>query len=63
MKGTNHLETEKTLASVWDQHVGAEFSAKSADQAVATMTAESYVGHADTALAGGMHDAIAIGAR
>ena len=37
------MQTEGTLASVWDQHVGAEFSAKSADEAVATMTAESYV--------------------
>jgi carboxymethylenebutenolidase len=37
------MGAEGTLASVWDQHVGAEFGAKSADQAVATMTAESYV--------------------
>ena len=37
------MATEGTLSSVWDQHVGAEFSAKSADEAVATMTAESYV--------------------
>src|SRR5215468_3158457 len=33
----------ETMSSVWDQHLGAEFAAKSADQAVATMTAESYV--------------------
>ena len=37
------METEGTLSSVWDKHVGAEFAAKDADQAVATMTAESYV--------------------
>ena len=37
------METEKTLSNGWDQHVGAEFAAKDADQAVATMTAESYV--------------------
>jgi carboxymethylenebutenolidase len=33
----------ETLSSVWDRHLGAEFVAKDADQAVATMTAESYV--------------------
>jgi carboxymethylenebutenolidase len=37
------MGTEETLANVWDQHVGAEFSAKSADEAVATMTADAYV--------------------
>ena len=37
------MATEGTLSSIWDQHVGAEFSAKSADEAVATMTTESYV--------------------
>ena len=37
------METETRLSRVWDQHVGAEFSAKSADDAVATMTATSYV--------------------
>jgi carboxymethylenebutenolidase len=37
------METEAMLSRVWDQHVGAEFSAKSADDAVATMTATSYV--------------------
>ena len=36
-------EGTETLSSVWDQHVGAEFLAKDPDQAVATMTAESYV--------------------
>ena len=37
------METEGTLSSVWDKHVGAEFAAKDADQAVATMTADAYV--------------------
>jgi carboxymethylenebutenolidase len=37
------METEKTLSNAWEQHVGAEFAAKDADQAVATMTVESYV--------------------
>jgi carboxymethylenebutenolidase len=34
---------ERTLSSVWEQHLAAEFAAKDADQAVATMTPESYV--------------------
>ena len=37
------MRTEETLSSVWDQHVGAEFAAKSADQALETMTADPYV--------------------
>jgi carboxymethylenebutenolidase len=37
------MRTEETLANVWDEHLGAEFSAKCADEAVATMTAEAYV--------------------
>src|SRR5215813_12958936 len=37
------MEREGTLSSVWDKHVSAEFAAKDADQAIATMTAESYV--------------------
>ena len=37
------MEIEETLSKVWDQHVGAEFAVHSADQAVATMTAEAYV--------------------
>jgi len=42
-KGANNVETEGTLSTVWDTHVGAEFGAKDADQAAATMTAEAYV--------------------
>jgi len=37
------METEGTLSSVWDKHIGAEFAAKDADQSVGTMTANSYV--------------------
>jgi hypothetical protein len=37
------MGTEETLATVWDQHVGAEFVAKSVDQALTTMTTEPYV--------------------
>jgi carboxymethylenebutenolidase len=37
------METERTLSSAWDQHLASEFAAKSADQAIATMTAEPYV--------------------
>jgi carboxymethylenebutenolidase len=37
------METEETLSRVWDQHLLAEFGARSADQAIATMTPESYV--------------------
>ena len=37
------MGTEGTLSSVWDKHVGAEFTAKDADQSVATMTSDSYV--------------------
>ena len=37
------METEGTLSSAWDQHLASEFAAKSADQALATMTAEPHV--------------------
>ena len=37
------METEVTLSSAWDQHLALEFTAKSADQALATMSAEPYV--------------------
>jgi carboxymethylenebutenolidase len=36
---------EETLASVWQQHVAAEFGAHSADQALETMTENPYVLH------------------
>src|SRR5262249_18180049 len=44
-QGVKEMETQETLSKVWDQHVGAEFAAHSADQAVATMTAEAYVNY------------------
>src|SRR5262245_65902996 len=34
---------ESTLSNIWDQHLASEFAAKNADEAVATMTAESHV--------------------
>jgi carboxymethylenebutenolidase len=37
------MENEGALSSAWDKHLSAEFAAKDADQAVATMTAEAYV--------------------
>ena len=37
------METERTLSSAWEQHLASEFAAKSADEALATMTAEPYV--------------------
>jgi carboxymethylenebutenolidase len=37
------METEGALSSAWDQHLASEFTAKSADQALATMTASPHV--------------------
>ena len=37
------MGTEATLSSAWDQHLASEFAAKSADQALATMTANPHV--------------------
>jgi carboxymethylenebutenolidase len=37
------METEGNLSNAWDQHLASEFTAKSADQALETMTAEPYV--------------------
>ncbi len=37
------MATDGTLSSAWDQHLAAEFAAKSPEQALATMTAEPYV--------------------
>src|SRR6516165_12207598 len=42
-RGADEMETAETLSSAWDQHVASEFAAKSADQALATMTAEPHV--------------------
>jgi len=37
------MQSEEALSNVWEKHVTAEFAAKDADLAVATMTEESYV--------------------
>jgi carboxymethylenebutenolidase len=37
------METQTKLSNAWDQHIASEFVAKSAEQALATMTAEPYV--------------------
>jgi len=37
------METQGTLSNAWDQHIASEFAAKSAEEALATMTAEPYV--------------------
>jgi carboxymethylenebutenolidase len=37
------MESEGILSNAWNQHLESEFAAKSADQALATMTAEPYV--------------------
>ena len=37
------METEGKLSSAWDQHLASEFDARSADQALATMTADPHV--------------------
>jgi carboxymethylenebutenolidase len=42
-KGLDGMTAEETLSSAWDGHLASEFAAKSADQALATMTAEPHV--------------------
>jgi carboxymethylenebutenolidase len=37
------MGTEGTLSDAWEQHLASEFAAKSADQALATMSADPYV--------------------
>ena len=37
------MATEGTLSNAWDQHLASEFAARSAEQALATMTAEPHV--------------------
>jgi carboxymethylenebutenolidase len=37
------MGSERTLSSAWDQHLASEFAAKSAVQALATMTADPHV--------------------
>src|SRR5262249_56442015 len=43
LRGVAAMETEGTLSSAWDQHLASEFGARSADQALATMTADPHV--------------------
>ena len=52
------MNTEGTLSSVWDQHVGAEFAARSADEALATMTAEPYVNEIPLMIGGRGRDGV-----
>jgi carboxymethylenebutenolidase len=52
------MEAEETLASVWEQHLGAEFAAKSADQALTTMTAEPYVNEIPLMIGGRGRDGV-----
>jgi carboxymethylenebutenolidase len=52
------MGTEEALASVWDQHIGAEFAAKSADQALTTMTAEPYVNEIPLMIGGRGHEGV-----
>jgi len=37
------MTTERTLSNAWEQHLASEFGARSAEQALATMTAEPHV--------------------
>jgi carboxymethylenebutenolidase len=37
------MEIETNLSNAWEQHLASEFTAKSADQALATMTADPHV--------------------
>ena len=37
------MATEQTLSGAWDQHLASEFAARSAEQALATMTADPHV--------------------
>src|SRR5262249_27183385 len=43
LRGVDEMKTERTLSGAWDQHLASEFAEKSADQALATMTAEPHV--------------------
>jgi carboxymethylenebutenolidase len=52
------MGTEGTLSSVWDQHVGAEFAARSAHQALETMTAKPYVNEIPLMIGGRGRDGV-----
>ena len=46
------METEGTLSGAWDQHLASEFEARSADQALATMSADPHVNHVPLMIGG-----------
>jgi carboxymethylenebutenolidase len=46
------MQTEATLSNAWDQHLASEFAAKSADEALATMTADPHVNHVPLMIGG-----------
>jgi carboxymethylenebutenolidase len=46
------METGATLSSAWDRHLAAEFAARSADEALATMAADPHVNHVPLMLGG-----------
>ncbi len=48
---------EGTLSKAWDQHLASEFAAKSAEEALATMTAEPYVNEVPLMIGAGAHRA------
>jgi hypothetical protein len=52
MSGVDEMKTEGTLSSAWDQHLAAEFAARSADQALATMAEEPHVNHVPLMIGG-----------
>src|SRR5262249_5811738 len=52
MRGVDEMETEATLSSAWDKHLAAEFSARSADEALATMAADPHVNHVPLMIGG-----------
>jgi carboxymethylenebutenolidase len=52
------MGTDKTLTNVWEQHLAAEFAAKSADQALTTMTAEPHVNEVPLMLGGRGRDGV-----
>jgi carboxymethylenebutenolidase len=46
------METEATLSGAWDQHLAAEFAARSADEALATIAADPHVNHVPLMIGG-----------
>jgi carboxymethylenebutenolidase len=52
------METERTLSDAWDRHLASEFSAKSADEALATMTPAPRVNHVPLMIGGRGRDEV-----